>query len=56
MHFLNSAIKMNNDRGRGRLIKIHPTAHIDLMASVLDAFCVRAKYYDEIGEQLKNED
>ena len=56
MHFLNSAIKMNNDRGRGRLIKIHPTAHIDLMASVLDAFCCRAKYYDEIGEQLKNED
>ena len=56
MHFLNSAIKMNNDRGRGRLIKIHPTAHIDLMASVLDAFCVRSKYYDEFGEQLKNED
>ena len=54
MHFLNSAIKMNNERGRGRLIKINPTAHIDLMASVLDAFCVRAKYYDEIGEQLKN--
>ena len=56
MHFLNSAIKMNNDRGRGRLIKIHPTAHIDLMASVLDAFCVRSKYFNEIGEQLKNEE
>jgi len=56
MHFLNSAIKMNNERGRGRLIKINPTSHIDLMASVLDAFCIRAKYYDELGEQLKNED
>ncbi len=54
MHFLNSAIKMNNDRGRGRLIKINPTSHIDGMASVLDAFTMRSKYFDEIGEQLKN--
>ena len=54
MHFLNSAIKMNNDRGRGRLIKINPTSHIDGMASVLDAFTMRSKYFDEIGDQLKN--
>lgn len=54
IHFLNSAIKMNNDRGRGRLIKINPTAHIDGMASVLDAFTMRSKYFDEIGDQLKN--
>ena len=53
-HFLNSAIKMNNDRGRGRLIKINPTSHIDGMASVLDAFTMRSKYHEEIGEQLKN--
>lgn len=53
-HFLNSAIKMNNDRGRGRLIKINPTAHIDGMASVLDAFTMRSKYHEEIGDQLKN--
>ena len=54
IHFLNSAIKMNNDRGRGRLIKINPTARIDGMASILDGFCMRSKYFDEIGEQLKN--
>lgn len=53
-HFLNSAIKMNNDRGRGRLIKINPTARIDGMASVLDGFCMRSKYHEEIGDQLKN--
>ena len=53
-HFLNSAIKMNNDRGRGRLIKINPTAHVDGMASVLDAFTMRSKYHEEIGDQLKN--
>lgn len=54
MHFLNSAIKMNNDRGRGRLIKINPTAHIDGMASVLDGFTMISKYFDEIGERLEN--
>lgn len=53
-HLLNSAIKMNNERGRGRLIKINPTAHIDGMASVLDAFTMRSKYHEEIGDQLKN--
>lgn len=54
IHFLNSAIKMNAERGRGCLVKLNPNAHIDGMAATLDAFTVRAKYYDEIGEQLKN--
>lgn len=54
IHLLNTAVKMNNERGRGRIIKITPTAHIDGMAALLDAFTVRAKFYNEIGEQLKN--
>ena len=54
VHLLNSAIKMNTERGRGRLVKITPTAHIDGTAALLDAMTVRAKYYNEIGEQLKN--
>ena len=54
IHFLNSALKMNAERGRGSLIKLNPTAHIDGMAATLDAFTVRAANYDEIGEQLKN--
>ena len=54
IHFLNSAIKMNTDRGRGRLIKIHPTAHVDGMASVLDGFTMTSKYFDELGERLEN--
>lgn len=54
IHFLNSAIKMNAERGRGRLIKLNPNAHVDGMAATLDAFTMRAKYFDEIGEQLKN--
>lgn len=53
-HMLNSAIKMSVERGRGRLIKLSPTLHIDGMAALADAFCVRQKWYDEIGEQLAN--
>ena len=55
-HLLNSAIKMSTERGRGKLIKLSPSLHIDATAALLDAMTVRQKYYAEIGEQLKNED
>lgn len=55
VHFLNSAIKMNAERGRGKLIKLSPNLHIDGMAALADSFCVRQKWYDEIGDRLKNE-
>lgn len=54
MHLLNSAIKMSTERGRGRLVKIAPSEHIDGTAALLDALTVRQKYYGEIGEQLQN--
>ena len=53
-HLLNSAVKMSVERGRGRLVKINQTAHIDGTAALADALCVRQKWYAEIGEQLKN--
>lgn len=55
VHLLNSAIKMSTERGRGRLVKINPSLHIDGTAALLDAFTVRQQFYSEIGEQLKNE-
>ena len=55
IHLLNSAIKMSTERGRGKLVKINPTMHIDGVASLADAFCVRQKWYDTIGIQLRNE-
>jgi phage terminase large subunit-like protein len=55
MHLLNSAIKMSVERGRGKLVKLNPTVHIDACAALLDAMTVRQKWYGEIGEQLKNE-
>lgn len=55
MHFLNSAVKMSTERGRGRLIKLSQTAHIDGMASLLCGLTVRQKWYANYGEQLRNE-
>ena len=55
-HLLNSAIKMSTERGRGKLVKLSPSLHIDGTAALLDAMTVRQKYYADYGEQLKNED
>ena len=55
IHLLNSAIKMNVERGRGRLIKLNVSSHIDGVAALADAFCVRQKWYAEIGDRLANE-
>ena len=55
MHLLNSAVKMSVERGRGKLVKLNPSLHIDGCAALLDALTVRQKWYAEIGEQLKNE-
>ena len=53
-HLLNSALKISVERGRGKLVKLRPTLHIDGTAALLDAMTVRQKHYGEIGEQLKN--
>ena len=55
VHLLNSAIKMNTERGRGKLVKLNPKDHIDGCAALADAFCVRQKWWDELGDRLTNE-
>ena len=54
VHLLNSAIKMSVERGRGKLVKLSPNLHIDGTAALADAFCVRQKWFDEIGDRLRN--
>lgn len=54
VHLLNSAIQMNAQRGRGRLVKVAINEHIDGAAALLDAMTVRQKWAGEIGGQLKN--
>jgi phage terminase large subunit-like protein len=55
IHLFNSAVKVSTEKGKSKLIKIKPTAHIDGTAALLDALTVRQKWYSEIGGQLKNE-
>ena len=54
-HLLDSAVKINAETSRRKLIKLSPNAHIDGTAALLDAFCVAQKWHSEIGEQLANE-
>ena len=54
IHMLNSALKLNNETNRKKLIKISQTQRIDGMAAFLDAMTVRQKWWNEIGGQLAN--
>ena len=56
IHLFNSALKVSTEKGKSKLVKIKPTAHIDGVAALLDAMTVRQKWYGEIGDQLKNEE
>ena len=55
IHLLNAAIKLNAETNRKKLIKISATNRIDGTAALLDAMCVRQKWFSEIGGQLKND-
>lgn len=54
VHLLNMAKKVEAETERCRIVKIGKNDHIDGGAALLDALCVRQKWYAEIGEQLKN--
>lgn len=55
VHLLNCALKSDNDGQRHKLVKISAADHIDGAAALLDALTVRQKWFDEIGQQLRNE-
>lgn len=55
MHLLNTALRLDAESQRVKLIKLSPTERIDGTAALMDALTVRQKWYGEIGEQLKNE-
>lgn len=54
VHMLDSALKINAENNRKKLVKLRRMCHIDGMAALLDALCMRSSFHDEIGEQLKN--
>lgn len=55
-HFLNVGMKQNEETRKIRPVKIDARCHIDGFVAVIDALTVRQKWYDQIGEQLKNEE
>ena len=55
-HFLNVGMKQNEETRKIRPVKIDPRCHIDGFVAVIDALTVRQKWYDQIGDRLKNEE
>lgn len=52
IHMLDSAVQQYADSGLRKLVKVNKRCHIDGMAALLDALCVRQKYWDQFGYQL----
>lgn len=56
VHLLDSALKVDAESERCKLVKLRKNGHIDGTAALLCAMCVRQKHWESIGEQLRNED
>ena len=55
VHMLNAALKLEAGTNRRRLVKLTGNAHIDGMAALSDAICMRHNFYEEMSAQLSNE-
>lgn len=54
IHLLDAALKKDINSGKNKLIKVATRARIDGTAALTCAFCVRQKWWDELGQRLKN--
>lgn len=54
IHMMDSALKFEDGTNRRRLVKLNSTAHIDGMAALSDAICMRHNYYETMAGQLAN--
>lgn len=54
VHLYDTALDSDTRNGRVKICKVSKNAHIDGVAAVLDALCVRQKWFSEIGSQLAN--
>ena len=55
IHMLDAALKFEEGTNRRRLVKMSAKQHIDGMAALSDAICMRHNYYEELQRQLSNE-
>lgn len=56
VHLYDTALDADTRNGRVKICKVSNKAHIDGVAAVLDALCVRQKWFSEIGSQLENKE
>jgi len=56
VHLIDSALKIDAESERCKLVKLRKNGHIDGTAALLCAMCVRQKHWESIGMQLRNED
>lgn len=56
VHLLNTALKMENESDRLKIVKISKNDHIDGCAALLDAITVRQLHYQELNNQLQNKE
>ena len=54
VHLIDSALKVDAESERCKLVKLRKNGHIDGTAALLCAMCVRQKHWQMIGEQLRN--
>lgn len=57
LHFLDAALQVESGvsaHPRKKLVKINQRAHVDGVAAVLDALCMRSNYWSQYGNQLMN--
>lgn len=55
VHLIDSALKVDAESERCKLVKLRKNGHIDGTAALLCAMCVRQKHWQMIGDQLRNE-
>lgn len=55
VHLIDSALKIDAESERCKLVKLRKNGHIDGTAALLCAMCVRQKHWQMIGDQLRNE-
>ena len=56
IHLLDSALENDTRVQKVKLKKLNPRSHIDGTAALLDALCVRQKWYGELSSRLINQE
>ena len=57
IHFMDAALQIESNTSthtRKKLVKLSKNAHVDGVAAILDALCMRQVHWNDLGERLTN--